>query len=44
VTRFEDLLPDGYLFIEHLPEDLVPRAKSVLDTLLDELAIGVRTA
>jgi hypothetical protein len=37
-------LPDGYLFIEHLPEDLVPRAKIVLDTLLGELAIRVRAA
>jgi sugar phosphate isomerase/epimerase len=44
VMRFEELLPDGYLFIEHLPEDLVPRAKSVLDTLLGDLAIHVRAA
>jgi L-ribulose-5-phosphate 3-epimerase len=44
VTRFEELLPDGYLFIEHLPEDLVPRAKTVLDSMLDDLGIRVRTA
>jgi L-ribulose-5-phosphate 3-epimerase len=43
LERFEQLLPDGYLFVEHLPEELVPRAKQALDGLLSELGIsGVR--
>jgi sugar phosphate isomerase/epimerase len=40
--RFEALLPDGYLFLEHLPEELMPRAKLHVDTLLAELGIEVR--
>jgi sugar phosphate isomerase/epimerase len=40
--RFEALLPDGYLFLEHLPEELMPRAKRHVDDLLAELGIEVR--
>ena len=29
--RFEATLPDGYLFLEHLPEELLPRAKRHID-------------
>jgi sugar phosphate isomerase/epimerase len=43
LTRFEELLPDGYLFIEHLPEEFVARAKAVLDGLLEELDIRPRS-
>jgi sugar phosphate isomerase/epimerase len=39
LERFEELLPDGYLFVEHLPEELVPQAKQKLDGLLAELGI-----
>jgi sugar phosphate isomerase/epimerase len=42
LTRFEQLLPDGYIIVEHLPEELVPRAKSVLDGLVAELGIAYR--
>jgi sugar phosphate isomerase/epimerase len=41
LRRFEEHLPDRYLFVEHLPEELVPRAKSILDGLLAELGIAV---
>jgi sugar phosphate isomerase/epimerase len=40
LRRFEEHLPDRYLFVEHLPEELVPRAKSILDGLLAELGIA----
>lgn len=39
LTLFEECLPDAYLFIEHLPEDLVARAKARLDGLTGELGI-----
>jgi sugar phosphate isomerase/epimerase len=42
LAKFEQLLPDGYLIVEHLPEELVPRAKSALDGLVDELGIAYR--
>jgi len=44
LTRFERELPDAWLFVEHLPENLVPRAKSTLDGLLAELGIRPREA
>lgn len=44
LTHFEQLLPDGYLFIEHLPEELVSRAKGVLDDLARELGMRYRPA
>jgi sugar phosphate isomerase/epimerase len=40
LERFEELLPDGYLFVEHLPEELVPQAKQKLDRLLVGLGIS----
>jgi sugar phosphate isomerase/epimerase len=42
LRRFESCVPDAYLFIEHLPEDLVPQAKRHLDSLIDELAIPIQ--
>jgi L-ribulose-5-phosphate 3-epimerase len=42
LIRFEELLPDGYMFIEHLPEDMVGRARAVLDSLLADVGIEVR--
>jgi sugar phosphate isomerase/epimerase len=43
LRRFEEALPDAYMFIEHLPEELVPRAKLHVDSVLAELSIEVRT-
>jgi hypothetical protein len=40
LTRFEAALPDAYRFIEHLPEEFVPRAKPMLDRPLAELGSG----
>ncbi len=42
LLRFEACAPDAYLFVEHLPEDLVPRAKQHVDAVVDELGIAVR--
>ena len=44
LRRFEATLPDGYLFLEHLPEELLPRAKRHIDMVLAELGIRVRTS
>jgi sugar phosphate isomerase/epimerase len=44
LERFEAALPDAYVFVEHLPEELVPRAKLALDGLLAELRITPRPA
>jgi sugar phosphate isomerase/epimerase len=43
LERFEAALPDAYILIEHLPEELVPRAKLALDELLAELGIIPRS-
>ncbi len=39
LMRFEEAIPDAYLIVEHLPEELVPRAKSTLDDLLSKLGV-----
>lgn len=44
LTLFEKRLPDAYLFIEHLPEELVARAKGAFDDLAGELGIRYRGA
>ena len=38
--RFEALLPDGYGLIEHLPDELVPRAVANVRRMLGELGIS----
>lgn len=42
LTGFEALLPDGFAIVEHLPEDLVPRAAAFVRAKLAELGITVR--
>lgn len=42
VRRFEERLPDAFLFIEHLPADQVPRAQAALERLLTTLQIDPR--
>lgn len=34
LRRFEACCPDGYLLIEHLPDEAIPRAKAVVDRAL----------
>lgn len=38
LRRFEERLPEAFMFVEHLPANLVPRAKARLDELLAEIA------
>jgi sugar phosphate isomerase/epimerase len=42
LRRFEEVAPDAYVFVEHLPEELVPRAKQHVDRVLAELGIVPR--
>jgi sugar phosphate isomerase/epimerase len=44
LRRFEEVAPDAYVFVEHLPEELVPRAKQHVDRVLAELGIVPRGA
>jgi sugar phosphate isomerase/epimerase len=43
LERFETAMPDAFMFIEHLPEDLVSQAATALHTLLDAADIKIRT-
>lgn len=38
--RFEALLPDGYGLVEHLPDELVPRAVANVRRMLGELGVS----
>ena len=42
LRRFEQALPDAYLIVEHLPEELVAQAKAALDELCAEERITLR--
>jgi len=41
-TRFEALLPDGYAFIEHLPESQIAQAAAFVNQKLKQLGISIR--
>jgi sugar phosphate isomerase/epimerase len=40
---YESRLPDGYVLIEHLPDDKIPGAKRALDAILAQTGIPWRT-
>lgn len=42
LRRFEAVLPDGYAFVEHLPEGLIPQAAAFVQAKLAELSIQIR--
>ncbi|MDX6510904.1 MAG: hypothetical protein QOE36_408 [Gaiellaceae bacterium] len=42
LQRFERALPDAYLIVEHLPEELVAQAKAALDGICTERGITPR--
>ncbi len=41
LTRFETCCPDGYMLIEHLPDDLVPIARAALVEKASQIGISV---